>query len=151
MAGKAPKAGKQGGKGLIWLQGLACGACFAVAPTACLLLTVLLAPAIVALLFDRTQGRAIGRAVLLCAAAACVEPLVVFWRMGGQDAAMGFALLGEPATFGLAWAAGAAGWLLAHILPVGVRGVLEAASLSHAARLRAERERLVRAWGLEDQ
>ena len=41
------------------------------------------------------------------------------------------------------------GWLLAEITPIAVRAALEALSIARAARLRAERARLVEAWGLE--
>lgn len=139
---------KEKGRGIIWIQGLACGACAAVAPMASAMLVVLLAPAIVAVLVDRQPGRPVGRAVLLCGSAACVGPQMTFWQMGGSA---GFALLSDPAVYGPAWSACAAGWLLTQLLPIGIRGVLEATSLSRSARLRAERERLVRDWGLGDQ
>ena len=145
---RKPAAAKENGRGIIWVQGLACGACAAVAPMASAMLIVLLAPAIVALLVDRQPGRPVGRAVLLCGSAACVGPLMTFWQMGGGA---GFALLSETSVYGPAWAACAAGWLLTQLLPIGIRGVLEAASLTRTARLRAERERLVRDWGLGDQ
>ena len=145
---RKPDTPKVEGRGLVWMQGLACGACVAVAPAACALLATLLAPAIAMLLIDRTPGRPVARAVLLCGAAPCVEPLIMLWR---TDSGSGFATLGDPVVFGPAWAASAGGWLLAQLLPIGIRGILEAASLSQAARLRAERERLVKAWGLEDR
>ncbi len=147
MARKTAVA-KDKGRGIVWMQGLACGTCVAVAPAACGLLAVLLAPAILALLFERTPGRPIARAVLLCGAAACVGPLMTMWQAGPGT---GFALLSDPGVVGTAWAACAGGWLLSQLLPIGIRGVLEAASLSRAVRLRAERERLAKAWGLEDQ
>jgi hypothetical protein len=50
---------------------------------------------------------------------------------------------------GIAWSAAAAGWLLAEIAPVAVRAVLEGMTISRAARLRAERARLVEEWGFE--
>ena len=50
---------------------------------------------------------------------------------------------------GTAWSAAAAGWLLAETAPIGVRAVLEALTLSRAARLRATRARLVQEWGFE--
>ena len=147
MAGQA-SAPKEKGRGIVWMQGLACGACVAVAPAACALLAVLLAPAIAVLLIDRAPGRPMARAVLLCGAAPCVGPLMALWQSGPNS---GFAIVGDPMVFGPAWAACAGGWLLSQLLPIGIRGILEAASLSQAARLRAERERLVKAWGLDDR
>ena len=144
---KAPKE-KAGGRGIVWIQGLACGACAAVAPTASAMLAVLLAPAIVALLLDRQKGKPVGRAVLLCGSVACVGPMTTFWHMGGG---VGFALLGDPGVYGPAWAACAGGWLATQLMPIGIRGILEAASLSRTARLRGERERLLQDWGLDGQ
>ena len=140
-------AAKDKGRGIVWAQGLACGACVAIAPAACGLLAVLLAPAIVALLLDRTPGRPVARGMLLCGAAACVGPVMTLWQVGGTSGA----LLSDPATFGSAWAACTGGWLLTQLLPIGLRGILEAASLARTATLRAERAKLVQAWGLNDQ
>ena len=139
---------KTQGRGIVWVQGLAVGACAAVAPAAGAMLGMLLAPAIVTLLLDRAPGRPVGRAVLLCGSAACVGPMLTFWQMGGGA---GFALLVDPGVYGPAWAACAGGWLATQLLPIGIRGVLEAASLSRAARLRAEREKLLRDWSLDGQ
>ena len=55
----------------------------------------------------------------------------------------------DPDIVGTAWAAAAAGWLLAELMPVAVRMVLEALSLSRAARLRATRAALAAEWGLD--
>ncbi len=143
---RGKSATKEKGRGLVWGQGLACGACVAVAPIPCTMIAVLLAPAIFVLLKDRLPGRPVGRAMLLCGSAACVSPIVTLWQMGGEA---GFALLSDPGVFGPAWAACAGGWLLTQLLPVLMRGIMESASLSRAARLRAERERLLRAWDFE--
>ena len=148
MARKAKMAtAKEKGRSLIWIQGLACGACAAVAPAASGMLLVLLAPAIPALLLDKAPGRPVGRAVLLCGSATCVGPLMTLWHMGGG----GFALLTDPGVYGQAWAACAGGWLASQLLPLGIRAILEAVSLTRTARLRAERERLSKAWGLDGQ
>ncbi len=149
---KAPKsatAPKGKGNIAIWLQGLACGTCVALAPGPSMLVGVLLAPAIAMLMVDRTPGRPAARAVLLCGAAASVGPLTMLWRMGGANTGNSLAMLSDPAVFSGPWAACAAGWLLTQMLPIGIRVVLEATSLSRAARLRAERERLAAEWGLE--
>lgn len=146
MARDAP-APSDKGRSLVWMQGLACGACAAVAPAACGMLGILLGPAIVALLLDRIPGKPIARAMLLCGAAACVGPLMTVWRTGSATA---MSLAGDFSVCGPAWAACAAGWILSQILPIAIRGVLEASSLSRTAKLRAERERLLNVWGLED-
>jgi len=46
--------------------------------------------------------------------------------------------------------AGAAGWLLAELSPIGVRAALEALSLTRAAKLRSARARLVDEWGFSE-
>jgi hypothetical protein len=44
--------------------------------------------------------------------------------------------------------AAAVGWLLAEIIPIGVRATLEGLSVARASRLNAERAKLVEIWGL---
>jgi hypothetical protein len=68
--------------------------------------------------------------------------------MGGDT---GFALLSDPGVFAPAWAACAGGWLLTQLLPILLRGIMEGTSLARAARLRAERERLLKAWDFESR
>jgi hypothetical protein len=137
-------AADEGGRSLVWLQGLACGALAALAPAAALRMALLLAPGIMALVFDRQPGRAIARTVLLCQLAACVEPVRQMWADGA-----GSGFMPDPASLGTAWSAAAAGWLLTQLLPLGVNVALDAASLTRSARLQAARGRLVEEWGLE--
>jgi hypothetical protein len=106
---------------LVWLQGLLCGA------------VVTLAKA---------------RSIVLCSMAASVGPLHTLWATG-HTMATATALSGDMRIIGMAWSAAAGGWLLAEICPILVRAVLEALSLSRAARLRAERTRLAEDWGLD--
>jgi hypothetical protein len=112
------------------------------------MIAFLLAPAIVMLLRDRSPGRPVGRSMLLCGSAACVSPIVTLWQVGGDA---GVALLSDPAVCAPAWAACAGGWLLTQLLPILLRGIMESASLARAARLRAERERLLKAWDFESR
>ncbi len=146
--GPAPAAAPTSGQALIWAQGLACGGMVALAPAASLLVALLLAPGLLALALDRGPGRPIARAMLLCGAAPCVAPIMRVWDKGGGEAAL--ALVTDPASLCGAWGAAAAGWLALTLLPVGVKLILDARSLSQAARLRAERDRLIRDWGLEE-
>ncbi len=142
-----PGPARQRQHSLTWLQGLLCGAMATLATPTALLLGVLLAPALLAIMLDREPGRPRARAVGLCSAAAAVEPLRMLWTTGHSMAAT-TALLGTPRIVGTAWAAAAAGWLLAEATPVAVRAVLDAISMTRAARLRAERAKLAEAWGL---
>ena len=116
-------------------------------PTA-LLLGVLLGPALLAVLLDHEPGRPRARSIALCSMAAAVDPLRTLWT-AGHSMATATALLGNLRIVGTAWSAAAGGWLLAEIAPIAVRAALEALSIARAARLRAERARLVEAWGLE--
>lgn len=132
---------------LIWLQGLLCGAMATLATPTAVLLGVLLAPAFLAIALDREPGRPRARSIALCAMAGTIAPLRTLWTTSHSMATVA-ALLSDLRVFGTAWSAAAAGWLLAEVLPIAVRAVLEALSIARAARLRSERARLVEAWGL---
>ena len=133
---------------LIWLQGLLCGAVATLATPTALLLGVLLGPALLAILLDHEPGRPCARSIALCSMAAAVEPLRRLWT-GGHSIATATILLGDVRVLATAWSAAAVGWLLVEITPIAVRAALETLSIARAARLRAERARLVEAWGLE--
>ena len=143
----APAAGRS--QSLVWLQGLLCGALATLATPTALLLAVLLAPALVALAIERVPGRPVARSVALCSLAGCGEPVRTVWAAGHTLATAG-ALLADLQTVGIAWTAGASGWLLAELSPIGVRAVLEALSRTRAAKLRAARARLVDEWGFSE-
>jgi hypothetical protein len=133
---------------MVWLQGLLCGALAMLAPPTALLMGVLLGPAVLALLFDRQAGKPRARSIALFGMAASVDPLRTLWG-SGHSMQVAVALLGSLHVLGTAWAAAAAGWLLAEVAPVAVRATLEALSISRAGRLRASRARLADEWGLE--
>jgi hypothetical protein len=133
---------------LIWLQGLLCGAMVTLATPTALLLGVLLGPALLAILLDHEPGRPRARSIALCSMAAAVDPLRTLWT-SGHTVATATGLLSNWQILGTAWSAAAAGWLLAEVTPIAVRTALEALSMARSARLRAERARLVDAWGLE--
>ena len=133
---------------LVWLQGLLCGAMATLATPTALLLGVLLGPALLAMLLDREPGRPRARSIALCSMAAAIDPLRTLWT-AGHSMATATALLGNVRIVGMAWSAAAAGWLLAEVMPIAVRAALEALSIARAARLRAERARLVETWGLD--
>lgn len=132
---------------MVWLQGLTCGAVVTLAPAIALLLGVLLGPGLLAMLFDREPGRPVARSVLLCGVAASVQPLRTLWADQSVDAAL--SLLGDVQTLGTAWSAAAAGWLMAELVPLGARLVLDALAHGRAARLRVERAKLVETWGFD--
>ncbi len=133
---------------MVWLQGLMCGAMAMLAPPTALLLGVLLGPAALALVFDRQPGRPRARCIALFGMAASVDPLRTLW-VSGHTLPVAAALLGDLHVLGTAWAAAAAGWLLAEVAPVAVRATLEALSISRTARLRTMRTRLAEEWRLD--
>jgi hypothetical protein len=133
---------------LMWIQGLLCGGLVAMLPPTALLLGVLLGPALLALFLDPSPGKPVARSVLLCTLGACVKPVRTLW-VAGPGMAASMALATNPDIIGTAWAAAAAGWLLAELMPVGVRVVLEGISLRQAARLRVLRAALAEEWGLD--
>jgi hypothetical protein len=143
----APKQPRQRQNSLIWVQGLLCGALVTLATPTALLLGILLAPAIVAVLFDREPGRPRARSIALCGMAASVDPLRTLWT-SGHTIGTASALLGNLQVVGTAWSAAAVGWLLAEITPLAVRAVLDALSAARASRLEIERAKLIEAWGL---
>jgi len=143
-----PEAGQPRQGSLVWAQGLLCGALVTLATPTALLLGVLLGPAMIAVLLDREPGRPTGRSVALFSMAASVEPLKTLWTTGHsmQSAVNQVCSLDLVAT---AWSAAAAGWLLAQILPIAMRTVLEGLGMARSARLRAERGKLVADWGFD--
>jgi hypothetical protein len=137
-----------GARSLIWLSGLACGVLAAIVPGLAIVGLMLMGPGLVILRLDREPGRAVTRAVLTCGLAASVHPAMMLWN-SGQSVGAAVAIISDPIVLSVAWGATAAGWLLAQIMPLLVRVVLEAASLAHATRLRTLRGRLVEDWGLD--
>lgn len=135
---------------MIWLQGLLCGAMAALATPTTLLLMTLLAPALLALLFDRQPGRPTARSVALANMAGSIGPLHDLWTAGHtMGAALG--LVADARVLAQAWSAAAGGWLLAELAPIAVRWALDGGSAARAARLRVARARLCAEWGLEQE
>ena len=109
----AVRAARRGGS-LLWLQGLACGVLATFALPVALFAAALLAPAILAATVDRLPNRPVARSALLAGTAASLHPMLLLWQQGHDMAAV-LALLAEPGVLPAAWAAGAAGWLLAQV------------------------------------
>jgi hypothetical protein len=140
-----PSAG--GGRPLIWVQVLACGAAAALVPSLALMVAVLLGPGLIALALDHEPGKPVARAVTLAGLAACAGPVRALWAAGhGLDISV--AMISDLRVIGTAWSAAAAAWLLAELAPLGVRAVLEATSMARANQLRAARVKLAEEWGL---
>jgi hypothetical protein len=108
----------------------------------------LLAPGILALKMDQEPGRPVARSVITFGVAGCVHPVITLWNLG-QSFDTAIAIVTDPMMLGPAWGLAAAGWLATQVFPLLVRAVLEASALTRAARLRATRERIAQAWGLD--
>lgn len=120
----------------------------ALAPAMAVLLAMLLLPAGLAVLYDRGGGRPVARAVVLFTAAAAVQPAAALWRAGDSLQACSV-LLGDVRVIGMVWSAAAVGWLLAELIPLAARAVLETTSRARSLRLRSERNGLVQDWGVD--
>ncbi len=76
--------------------------------------------------------------------------MLALWTAGNNmDACL--ALLSDLRVMGTAWSAAAVGWILAELAPVVALVVLEAITQARAAKLRAEREKLMAEWGFEEE
>jgi hypothetical protein len=132
-------------RSFVWLQGLLCGAVATLATPTALLLGVLLAPALLAVAFDRDAGRPRARSIALFSMAASVGPLRTLW-ISGHTLSTALTLLTDVRVVGTAWCAAAVGWLLTEMMPFAVRALLDALSIARKTRLETERARLAEAW-----
>ncbi len=132
---------------LPWLQGLGCGVLVTFALPVALFCAGMLAPALLAAAADRLPGRPVARATAAAGVAASLHPALRLWR-DGHDLSAALALLSDPGVLGLAWAAGAGGWLMAQVAPVVIGCAMNARATARAAMLRAERARCEAEWSL---
>jgi hypothetical protein len=143
------KIGRQLGGLLVLLLALAGGGLIALSPDIALPLAIMLLPGLIALVFDRSPGCGVARAMLLFQGAACVHPVMGAWySCAGIDGCMSY--LGEWQSILPAWLAAAAAWTMSQVLPLGLK-VLDDYRLRHrSAVLAARRQALVEEWGLEE-
>jgi hypothetical protein len=139
-----------GTRRLYWLQGLLCGGVAVLATPTALLVAMLLAPGLLALLFDRQPGQATARSMLLFGAAALASPLRRLWE-SGHSLSGALTLLSDPIVLGTAWLAAGFGWLLNEMMPILMQFALEARSKARVRALHAARARLTEEWGLESE
>ena len=145
---KAPVRTEKKGGGITAVQGLAAGAALVGAPSLFLLLGVLLAPGMLCLISERTPGRPVARAALLAGHAHSIAPAWHLWSMGlTLDHAL--SLLSDVGTLARTWCAGAFGWLICELAPLGVNAVLEVQSERHQKKLIERRKMLIKEWNLK--
>jgi hypothetical protein len=134
---------------VILLLGLAGGGLIALSPDIAMPLSILLLPGLLALVFDRTPGCGVARAILLFQAAACVHPVMDAWyRCAGIDGCMSF--LAEWPIVLRVWLAAAAAWVMVQMLPLGLKVLDDYRLRYRRAVLAARREALATEWGLEE-
>ncbi len=127
------------------LQGVILGALAILATPSAVLAVVLLLPTAMAMAADRLPGRPVGRTVLLFGLAGACMPLSLLWRSGhGFDAAL--ALATDLRTVSIGWAAQAAGWLVAQLLPIVIGLYLEAEARAEIALLDRRRAATAAEW-----
>jgi hypothetical protein len=156
----AKSAGRQGGRSLFWVQGLACGILVATAAPLALVLAVAFAPAGLAALAGplalggageeqgpEDGGRRLAGVMLVYGLAAALPWLEALWG-AARNWALALDLLGGMRLVGVCWAAQAAAWLLSEAAPFVARLVMETQVRARQARLREARGRLQEEWGL---
>lgn len=145
MSGGDTGAARNGSR--LWLLGVGSGLLAALATPTAVLGGLLLAPALLALVFDTSPQRSLARPILFCGLAASLRPLLALWA-DGHTMAVSLTLAADLATLGLAWAAQAAAWLLGELLPLVLGLAQDARRRARIARLREARARLEQEWGL---
>ncbi|MFL5251472.1 MAG: hypothetical protein ACJ8AI_01005 [Rhodopila sp.] len=134
---------------IVLLLGVIGGGLIALAPDIAVPSGILLAPGLVAFLFDSSSGRAIARAMLLFQAAAALRPLQEAWfRCEGLRACMD--ILAQPRQILTVWTMAALAWLLTQILPIGLKLLSDYRIRMRRIALEARREKLATEWGLDE-
>jgi hypothetical protein len=142
------RLGGAAGAMMVLLVGLCGGGLIALAPDIALPAGVLLAPGLVAFVFDPTPGRAVARAMLLFQAASSFRPLADAWdRCDGIGPCMD--MLAGPRAVLVAWMMAALAWVLTQSLPIGLKLLSDYRVRARRAALEARRDKLVADWGLE--
>ena len=140
--------GRQGSA--LWIQGLACGACLTFAAPTALLLSILLAPALVCLLVHSGSDRGLLRSVAVACAAASMRPIWHLWLAGDRfDQAL--ASLSDPFVLLLAWGAGASAWALCQVIPVVLCGSWDMQTVARIRTMEAEIKKLNEEWLLDGE
>jgi hypothetical protein len=149
VAGRAADkpAARRGGS-LTWLLGVGCGVAVTFATPSAVLAGVLMAPGVVAAMFDRQANRAVTRVVFISGAGLTFGPL---WHLntGTPSMAAALDLLADPAVLCPAWLAAACGWTMCEALPIVLQMAANRRAAGRIAALREEAAALQAAWDLE--
>lgn len=154
-AAKASKPAKAGGGkangsktgGLMLLvAGLGAGVALSYALSTAILLGLGLLPALLAYAFDSVPGKPGARTVACLNFAGLAPALETLWLSGGSIG-NAQALLLDPNTLPLAWAAALVGWALKECLPWLAQLTVDAKAARRRAELALRRTELVEEWG----
>jgi tetrahydromethanopterin S-methyltransferase subunit C len=147
---KAPKSAKAGGGkagGLMLLvAGLGAGVALSYALSTAILLGLGLLPAVLAYAFDSVPGKPGARTVACLNFAGLAPSLETLWLSGGSIG-NAQALLLDPNTLPLAWAAALVGWALKECFPWLAQMAVDAKAARRRAELAVRRTELVEEWG----
>jgi hypothetical protein len=127
---------------------MACGAILAFATPTAILGGVLLAPGILAAVFDTQKNRPMARVVGISCAGFAIGPVWHLNTMGGATP-QALEMLYDPSVLCPAWMAGACGWGVCELLPLLLRLAAERAAVARIAALQAEAHALHQEWDLE--
>lgn len=150
---KAPKAAISSGPGrsgalLLLLLGVIAGLVVSMTPDIALPLAILLLPGLIYLVVDRSSGWAVARTILLFQAAACVRPISQSWfECAGIDSCM--SMLADVAVILRVWLAGAVGWIVSQILPLGLKLLNDMRLQRYRAEVERRRLQVKTEWGLD--
>ncbi len=144
---KPAKRGRKGGLAFLAL-GLGTGIALGVALPTGLLLVMGLIPAAICYAADAHPEKTTARPVLCLNLAGLLPALKTLW-LGAHDLRGLAAIVGDPLTLLLAYAAAAFGFALARTIPYGVLLLLEADAAATIKQLEAKQEELTDARGTE--
>lgn len=143
------KLGNMLGSLLMLVLGFGGGGLIALSPDIAIPLIVLLLPGLITLLIDPTPGAALARAMLLFQGATCVNPIASAWyRCAGIHGCLDY--LCDPTTVGRSWLAALTAWLVAQVLPIGLKMLDDYRLKKARATLVKRRADLIAEWGLEE-
>jgi hypothetical protein len=129
---------------------LAAATLAAAAPAVALSAAVWLLPGIFVWIAERTPGRPLARCLLLAGLAGALPALVRLWSQPADLAGAASDAITLRAC-ALPWAAQAAGWLCAQLIPVLTGAAERAATRSRLRALESARRRLMTEWSFEQE
>lgn len=112
------------------------------------MLTPLMAPTILALVFDRDRGKHLAIAVGMLNACGSLQGVGVLWSHG-QTFSDVWPVLGDPLTWMFAYAAAGMAWLVYASIPPVISAYYKAASEARIRNLMIQQQQLIDAWGEE--